>query len=284
MTASGAWNGAWLAKPMMPRATKGLEPMANFDLSDFERGKKYKGDYDADLAALQDRLGELQALHILHKCRTLIVFEGWDAAGKGGAIKRLTATLDPRYYQVYPISAPTPEEKEKHFLWRFWNKLPRAQEMSILDRSHYGRVLVERVEGFCSEADWRRGYDEINAFEEAQAQIGTKIIKIFLHVTQETQDKVLQERLEDPAKRWKVTAEDFRNREKREPYLAAINDMLAMTDTPHARWAVFDGNNQKAARIAVLTHIVAELEASVPGDFPEVDAELAKLAKAAFGI
>jgi AMP-polyphosphate phosphotransferase len=253
------------------------------DLSAYESGKKYPGDYDADLADLQDRLAELQALHIVHGCRTLIVFEGWDAAGKGGAIKRLTAQWDPRYFQVYPVSAPTPEEKERHFLWRFWNKLPRAKEISVLDRSHYGRVLVERVEGYCSEAEWRRGYDEINEFEQRQAEIGTKIIKIFLHVTQETQDKVLQERLEDPAKRWKVTADDFRNRSKREGYLAAIRDMLAKTDKPDARWVVFDGNNQKAARIAVLTHIVAELEASVPKDFPEADPELAKLAKEAFG-
>jgi AMP-polyphosphate phosphotransferase len=267
---------------MIPPETRGFELMTTFDLSDFEAGKKYDGDYDADLEVLQDRLAELQALHILHKCRTLIVFEGWDAAGKGGAIKRLTATLDPRYYQVYPISAPTPEEKEKHFLWRFWNKLPRAQEMSILDRSHYGRVLVERVEGFCSKADWRRGYDEINAFEEAQAQIGTKIIKCFLHVTQETQDKVLQERLEDPAKRWKVTAEDFRNRGKRDDYLAAIGDMLEKTDEKHARWKLFDGNNQKAARIAVLSYIADELAEHVPGDFPEVDPDIAKLAQDIF--
>jgi polyphosphate kinase 2 (PPK2 family) len=253
------------------------------NLSDYESGNKYAGDYDKDLADLQNRLAKLQSLHIVHGCRTLIVFEGWDAAGKGGAIKRLTAEWDPRYYQVYPVSAPTPEEKERHFLWRFWNKLPRAKEISVLDRSHYGRVLVERVEGYCSEAEWQRGYDEINEFEQRQAEIGTRIIKLFLHVTQESQDKVLQERLEDPAKRWKVTADDFRNRSKRDAYLEAIKDMLAKTDRPHARWAVFDGNNQKAARIAVLTHVVAELAKHVPGDFPAADPELAKLAQKAFG-
>jgi AMP-polyphosphate phosphotransferase len=256
--------------------------MATINISDFESGKKYAGDYDKDLADLQDRLADLQALHIVHGCRTLIVFEGWDAAGKGGAIKRLTAQWDPRYYQVYPISAPTPEEKELHFLWRFWNKLPRAKEISVFDRSHYGRVLVERVEGYCSESDWQRGFDEINEFEQRQAEIGTKIIKLFLHVTQETQDKVLQERLADPAKRWKVTAEDFRNRSKRAAYLEAIKDMLAKTDKPHARWSVFDGNNQKAARIAALEHVVKELESSVPQVFPETDAEILKLAKSAF--
>jgi AMP-polyphosphate phosphotransferase len=253
------------------------------DLSDYEVGKKYDGDYDADLKLLQSRLSELQSLHILHEARTLIIVEGWDAAGKGGAIKRLTSTLDPRYYQVYPISAPSAEEKDKHFLWRFWNKLPGGQEIHIWDRSHYGRVLVERVEGFCSEAEWRRGYDEINEFESRQGEIGTKIIKLFLHVTQETQDKVLTERLDDPAKRWKVTAEDFRNREKREEYLDAMKDMFKRTDTHWAPWTVIDGNNQKAARIAVLQHVVKEMEASVPQEFPDADAEIMAMAQKSLG-
>jgi polyphosphate kinase 2 (PPK2 family) len=253
------------------------------DLSDYESGKKYDGDYEEDLKKLQDRLAELQSLHIIHKCRTLVVFEGWDAAGKGGAIKRLTANLDPRYFEVYSISAPTAEEKNKHFLWRFWNKLPDACDIHILDRSHYGRVLVERVEGFCSEAEWRRGYDEINEFESRQGEIGTKIIKFFLHVTQKTQDEVLTERLDDPAKRWKVTTEDFRNREKRGDYLAAMDDMFARTDTRWAPWIVIDGNNQKAARIAVLEHVVRELGASVPQEFPETDVEISKLAKDVLG-
>ena len=252
-------------------------------ISDYESGKKYDGDYDADLKQLQDRLAELQSLHILHNARTLIVVEGWDAAGKGGAIKRLTANWDPRYYTVFPISAPTPEEKDKHFLWRFWNKLPGKQEISIWDRSHYGRVLVERVEGFCSEAEWRRGYDEINEFESRQGEIGTKIIKLFLHVTQETQDKVLTERLDDPAKRWKVTAEDFRNREKRDAYLEAMKDMFKRTDTHWAPWTMIDGNNQKAARIAFLTHVVKELEASVPQEFPEANEEILAMAAESLG-
>ncbi len=252
------------------------------DLSNYETGTKYSGDYDEDLAKLQDRLAVLQSLHILHKWRTLIAIEGWDAAGKGGAIKRLTANLDPRYYQVYSISAPTTEEKDKHFLWRFWNKLPGKCDINILDRTHYGRVLVERVEGFCSEAEWRRGYDEINEFESQQADIGTKVIKIFLHVTQETQDKVLSERLDDPTKRWKVTAEDFRNRAKRADYQDAMHDMFKHTDTRWAPWQVIDGNNQKAARIAVLEYVTQELEACIPGDFPEADPAIVKLAGEAF--
>ncbi len=251
------------------------------DLSDYEDGKKYGSDYADDLATLQKALAEQQALHILHKRRTLIVIEGWDAAGKGGAIKRMAARWDPRYFQVYPISAPTAEEKGKHFLWRFWSKLPGPREIHIWDRSHYGRVLVERVEGFCSETEWQRGYDEINEFESQQIEIGTKLIKIFLHVTQKTQDKVLKERLDTPSKVWKVTAEDFRNRGKRAEYLEAFNDMFKHTDTRWAPWQVFDGNNQKSARIAVLTHILAELKTDVPQDFPEASPELLELAKQA---
>lgn len=255
----------------------------SIDLFQFEAGKIYTGTYDTDLKSLQDRLSELQALHILHEARTLIIVEGWDAAGKGGAIKRMTSLLDPRFYQVFPISAPTSEEQDKHFLWRFWNKLPGKREISIWDRSHYGRVLVERVEGFCTEAEWRRGYDEINEFESRQGEIGTKIIKIFLHVTAETQDKVLIERLDDPTKRWKVTAEDFRNREKRDEYLDALKDMFKRTHTHWAPWTVIDGNNQKAARIAVLTHVIAELEASVPQEFPDANPAIVALAQRTIG-
>lgn len=255
----------------------------SIDLSQYEAGKKYIGGYDADLKSLQDKMSRLQALHIVHGARTLIIFEGWDAAGKGGAIKRMTSSLDPRYYQVFSITAPTVEEKDKHFLWRFWNKLPGKREISIWDRSQYGRVLVERVEGFCSEAEWRRGYDEINEFELRQSEIGTKIIKIFLYVTGETQDKVLTERLDDPAKRWKVIAEDFRNRRRRGDYLAALEDMFKRTNTRWAPWTVIDGNNQKAARIAVLTHVIQELEKSVPQEFPDVNPDIVTLAQKAIG-
>lgn len=252
-------------------------------LAEYEAGAGYEGNYAKDLARLQKQLAKQQALHILHGCRMLILFEGWDAAGKGGAVKRLTANWDPRYFEVYPISAPTAEEKAKHFLWRFWSKLPGPREIHILDRSYYGRVLVERVEGFCSEDAWRRGYDEINEFEAQQGDIGTKIIKIFLHVTQETQDRILKERLDAPSKRWKVTAEDFRNRDKRPAYLAAMSDMFERTDTRWAPWAVFNGNNQKAARIAVLNHILQEMKSHIPQEFPEIDEEIMRLARESLG-
>ena len=253
------------------------------DLSEFEKGAKFKGDFDKAIEALQERLAELQALHIVHGCRTLIVVEGWDAAGKGGAIKRMTAHWDPRYFDVFPISAPSDEEKERHFLWRFWMKLPRKRAISVLDRSYYGRVLVERVEGYCTEAEWQRAFDEINEFEAQQQDIGTRIIKIFLHVTQEKQDKVLKERWQTPAKQWKLATDDFRNRSKRAEYLVAMHAMFEHTDTRWSPWKVIDGNNQKAARIKFLEHVIEQMAAHVPAEFPPVDPDVDRLAMALFG-
>jgi polyphosphate kinase 2 (PPK2 family) len=253
------------------------------NLSDYETGAKYRGDYEKDLCGLQDRLGRILAAYILHGKSALIVCEGWDAAGKGGAIQRLTAKWDPRAFQVWPIKAPTPDEKARHFLWRFWTKLPGAGEVAVFDRSWYGRVLVERVEGLASEAEWRRGYDEINEFEAQQAFDGTLIVKLFFHVTQAAQDERLKARIAHPWKRWKVSADDFRNRLKRPQYLDAIEDMFAHTDTAWAPWAAIDGNNKKAARIAALTAVAERLEAAVPMTPPEADPDILALAREAFG-
>ncbi|MFN4097029.1 MAG: polyphosphate kinase 2 family protein [Sphingomonas sp.] len=240
------------------------------DLSDFEHGKKVN-DYADRLAALQERLGHIQTAHIIHKRRAIIVFEGWDAAGKGGIIKRLTADWDPRYFEVWPIAAPTPEELSHHFLWRFWRRLPAQHNIAVFDRSWYGRVLVERVEGFATKAEWRRGYDEINDFEAQQAETGATLIKLFVHVTQETQDKRLRERIESPWKRWKTGLDDYRNRARRADYLNAMHEMFARTSTDAAPWVVIDGNDKKAARIAALTAIADALEARVPMEPPALD-------------
>ncbi|WP_373488968.1 polyphosphate kinase 2 family protein [Blastomonas sp.] len=252
-------------------------------LANYEKGGGFDGDYVEALKLLQRRLSLAHARHIVHGHRAIIVMEGWDAAGKGGIIKRMTAEWDPRYFHVWPISAPTPYEKDRHFLWRFWQKLPGSREVCVFDRSWYGRVLVERVEGFCSERDWKRGYDEINEFEAQQVDGGTAVIKLFLHVTQTTQDKRLADRLSVPEKRWKVTADDFRNRARRDDYLEAMQAMFKQTDTRWAPWAVFDGNNKKAARIAAMTHVAERLEASVPKDLPEADPALVEMAREAFG-
>ncbi|HYD37055.1 MAG TPA: polyphosphate kinase [Allosphingosinicella sp.] len=252
-------------------------------LSDYEDGARYRGPYADDLAALQERLSRILVAHIVNRKSAIVVCEGWDAAGKGGAIKRLTAEWDPRAYKVWPIAAPTEEEKARHFLWRFWTKLPKSGEIAVFDRGWYGRVLVERVEGFASEAEWRRAYDEINEFEAQQAFGGTTMVKLFFHVTGETQDERLKARLDHPWKRWKVSAEDFRNRSRRDDYLAAAHDMFESTNTRWAPWTVIDGNDKKSARIAALTRIAEALEAACPATPPELDAEVARLAREAFG-
>ncbi|HEX7874756.1 MAG TPA: polyphosphate kinase [Sphingobium sp.] len=253
------------------------------DLSDYEKGAAYDGDYQDALKQVQRRLERVQTAHIVHGKRSVVMFEGWDAAGKGGIIKRMTASLDPRYYHVWPISAPTEIELGHHFLWRFWTRMPTTREIAVFDRSWYGRVLVERVEGFASKPEWKRGYDEINAFEAQQCESGNAVIKLFLHITQDMQDKQFAERLDDPWKRWKTGAEDYRNRAKRKDYLKAYHAMFEKTDTKHAPWIVIDGNDRKAGRIAALTAIAEALERHVPMKPPPVDEAVVKLAQEAFG-
>jgi polyphosphate kinase 2 (PPK2 family) len=253
------------------------------NLSDYESGARFRGDYSAALEELQERLARILVAHVVYKKRSIVVVEGWDAAGKGGAIKRLTAEWDPRSYSVWPIAAPDEEEKARHFLWRFWRRLPGTGEIAIFDRSWYGRVLVERVEGLANERQWRRAYDEINEFEHQQVDDGSAIVKLFFHVTQETQDERLQARLDHPWKRWKVNEEDFRNRARRDDYLKAAADMFERTNTRWAPWQVIDGNNKKAARIAALTHIADALEKHVPMKPPKPSPEIEAIAREAFG-
>jgi polyphosphate kinase 2 (PPK2 family) len=252
-------------------------------LSDFEAGRKYDGDYEADLAALQERLARIQIAHIIHGKTAIIMFEGWDASGKGGVISRSTAGWDPRWFQVWPIAAPNEEERVRHFLWRFWKRLPGKGEINIFDRSWYGRVAVERVEGYCSEAEWKRAYDQINEFEAQLTESGNTLVKIFMHVTQEEQDERFRERLEDPWKRWKTGKDDYRNRARRADYLDAYDDMFDRTDTRWAPWTVIDGNNKKSARIATMTSIADQLEKKVSMVPLPADPELVRLAEAALG-
>jgi polyphosphate kinase 2 (PPK2 family) len=253
----------------------------SINLSDYESGKKFDGDYSDALAAVQERLAHIQVAHIVHKKRAVVLFEGWDAAGKGGIIQRLTAQWDPRNFDVWPIAAPTENELAHHFLWRFWNKLPGSANIAVFDRSWYGRVLVERVEGFATEAQWRRGYDEINEFEAQQADSGTTIVKLFIHTTQKEQDERLKARLDHPWKRWKTGADDYRNRDKRDAYLDAMAEMFRRTDTRWGPWCAIDGNNKKAARIAALTAIADRLEANIDMTPPPLDPAVEKLAREA---
>lgn len=253
-------------------------------LSDYETGPKHEGDYEQALAAVQTRLANVQVANIVHGRRVIIMVEGWDAAGKGGTIQRLTARWDPRYFEVWPIGVPSPEEKAHHFLWRFWAKLPGDGDISVFDRSWYGRVLVERVEGFATEKEWRRAYDEINEFEAQQKDSGTTIVKLFLHISQEEQDRRLRARLEDPWKRFKITADDFRNRQRRANYLAAMEDMFRLTDTRWAPWKVIDGTHKKYARLTALQYVADVLEKALPVKPPIVDPAIAQLAKEHLGV
>ena len=249
---------------------------------DFPYDKKMKReDYDAALEALQVELVKVQFWLQATGKRVMAVFEGRDAAGKGGIIQRLTAEWDPRHFEVHPIAAPTAVEKAQDFLWRFRNRLPEPGDITIFDRSWYGRVLVERVEKYASDDEWRRAYDEINAFEAELVESGTTLVKLFVHVSQKEQDRRLKDRLDDPWKRWKTGLDDYRNRSRREDYLSAMHDMFARTDTGGAPWVVINGNDKKSARIHALTAVADQLEAHVDMTPLPLDPELERVAKAA---
>jgi AMP-polyphosphate phosphotransferase len=191
-------------------------------------------------------------------------FEGGDASGKGGAIKRLVAQLDPRHVRVVQFAAPTHDEKRHHFLWRFWPSLPGWGGMAVFDRSWYGRVLVERVEGLATREQWLRAYDEINGFERTLADEGMILIKFWLHISGDEQLKRFKRREKDPLKSWKLTDEDWRNREKRAEYKQAVEDMVARTSIePHARWHLIPAESKRYARVAVIETVIAEIEAGM---------------------
>jgi AMP-polyphosphate phosphotransferase len=193
----------------------------------------------------------------------LVIFEGWDAAGKGGAIKRLVDYLDPRHYRVEQFAAPTYDEKRHHFFWRFWPVLPGLGGMTVMDRSWYGRVLVERVEGYANEAQWQRAYREIVDMESTLAVEGTIIVKFWLHMSEEEQLRRFERRRDDPYRAWKLTDEDWRNRNKRTAYEKAIEEMLKRTDHANAPWRLVSGENKRWARVAVVSETVEAIESGL---------------------
>ncbi|CAM4325230.1 polyphosphate:AMP phosphotransferase [Bordetella muralis] len=219
-----------------------------------------KDDYESELGLLQGRLARAVRSDAFKKRSLILAFEGQDAAGKGGAIRRITHALDLRQVDIHPIGAPMHDELMHPYLWRFWRRLPRQGRIAIFDRSWYGRVLVERVEGFASSADWRRAYAEINDFERQQTDHGAIVLKFWLAITPEEQLQRFHERERSPFKNFKITPDDWRNREKWNQYASAANDMLARTDTDHAPWHVIGTNDKRYARVHVLKSIVAALE------------------------
>lgn len=241
--------------PVFP--VRGTTVLSSLDMSQHLT----KPDYKKKLKECQARLNQLHRKALKKKISTLMMFEGPDAAGKGGAIRRVTAALDARHYQVLPIAAPTDEERAHHYLWRFWRHLSRAGRINIFDRSWYGRVLVERVEGFASEDEWKRAFAEINEFEEQLTDHGILLLKYWVHISKDEQLARFKAREETPHKRWKLTEEDWRNREKWDDYEWAVNDIVEHTSTHSAPWVLVEGNDKRFSRIKVITTFCDRLEA-----------------------
>ena len=222
-----------------------------------------KETYKKKLVELQVKMRELEFAIFNQRIPAIVVYEGWDAAGKGGNIKRVVEKLDPRGYSVISIAAPRGDEKTHQYLWRFWNHIPKAGHIAIFDRSWYGRVLVERVEGFCSTEDWKRAYQEINEFEGQLDSFGTVIVKFWINITKDEQQRRFDERQNDPFKNWKLTDEDLRNREKWDTYSEAVEEMLLRTSTHYAPWTIIEGNDKYHARIKTLQTITDAIEAAL---------------------
>jgi len=272
--------------------------MTNHDLSDQRHSlpelKESKGSKpgardlasgagDEDFSSLQTKMLAIQQAYLTQRRRAIIVFEGWDAAGKGGAIRRLVERLDQRHVRVWPVGPPNPVEQSIHYLYRFWRHLPEPGHIAVFDRSWYGRVLVERVNKLIPAVDWQRAYHEINQFEKMLTDDGVRLIKIFLHISAGEQSRRLHERLVTPYKRWKLSVDDFENLDKRKAYGKAVNDMLDQTWTKSAPWQVIATDSKNQARRMVLNHVTECLSREVdigPLDLPD---DVRKAAKAAFG-
>ena len=217
-------------------------------------------EYKKELKKYQQKLARLHNEIYRKRIPVVVCFEGWDAAGKGGAIRRLAKPLDPRGCTVYPIASPEPHEKNRHYLWRFWTRLPRSGHVAIFDRTWYGRVMVERLEGFCSENDWKRAYNEINEFEQELTRSGAVVLKFWLQIDSDTQLARFTDRQNTPEKQWKITDEDWRNREKWGDYALAISEMLEKTSTKDAPWHIIESVDKLYARIKVLKIVTVALE------------------------
>jgi polyphosphate kinase 2 (PPK2 family) len=239
------------------QALKEMETV--LDKVDLTQSLKRK-EYEEQLKEYQFRLRELEFRCFDERRAVIIGYEGWDAAGKGGNIRRVTEALDPRGYSVIPIAAPKGDDATHHYLWRFWRQLPKAGHLAIFDRTWYGRVLVERIEGFCSEAEWRRAYQEINEFELSLTNFGTILVKFWLHISKEEQLRRFKEREKIDYKQYKITEEDWRNREKWDAYRQGVVDMVQNTSTSYAPWTIVEANDKLFARIRALSTIVAAIE------------------------
>jgi len=240
--------------------------------------------YQRRVAHMQDALRLVQQAYLGTHERAVVVLEGWDTAGKGGVVRRLGWALDPRSFKVHAVAAPTAREKSLHYLQRFWERLPEHGQIVVFDRSWYGRVLVERVEGYATPFEWQRAYAEINDFERVLAADGMRLVKIFLHITPEEQLRRFEARLVDPLKRWKLSYEDFRNRGRWKDYETAIEDMIEKTSTAIARWHVIPANSKSYGRLAAFQIIRERLEAGIALEPRTLAPEVAEAAQRYLGI
>lgn len=222
-----------------------------------------KEEYKEQLSKLQKKIEKLHGELYRRRIPVVLGFEGWDAGGKGGAIKRLTEKMDPRGYVVHPTASPNDIEKAHHYLWRFWVDMPKAGHVTIFDRTWYGRVMVERIEGFCTKSEWQRAYKEINDMERDLTDDGAIVLKFWMHIDKNEQERRFKARQENPEKQWKITDEDWRNREKWELYEEAVNEMILRTSTKNAPWIVVEGNCKYYARIKVLKTVIKAIEAKL---------------------
>ena len=250
-------KGRYVGKPFDEKfPLLDMPKLRDVDLSPALTDEEYK----RELKKLQKRLGELHNVIYRKKIPVILCYEGWDAAGKGGNIRRIARPLDPRGFDVMPIASPEPHEKNRQYLWRFWTRLPRSGHVCIFDRTWYGRVMVERLEGFCEEDDWKRAYNEINEFERQLTDWGAVVLKFWIHIDQDTQLQRFTDRQNTPEKAWKLTEEDWRNREKWPQYEEAIDEMLQKTSTKNAPWFIIESNDKKYARIKALRIVIDALE------------------------
>jgi polyphosphate kinase 2 (PPK2 family) len=254
-----------------------LAAIKRFPVADF-------ADYERRLAEMQHTLQRVQQAYLGTSHRAIIVLEGWDTAGKGGVVRRLGWALDPRSFKVHAIAAPSNREKSLHYLQRFWERLPAHGQIVVFDRSWYGRVLVERVEGYATPREWCRAYNEINDFERMLLEDDTRLVKIFLHITPKEQIHRFRARLTDPLKRWKLSYEDFRNHGRWNDYEAAIEDMVETTSTERSPWHLVPANNKPFGRIAVFRVIADRLSKGVALEPRALDPEVADAAKQLLGI
>ena len=257
MIDKGLENGRYVGKPFGEKfPLLKMQKLSEVDLSPALDDEEYR----KELKKLQKRLGELHNTIYRKKIPVILCYEGWDAAGKGGNIRRIARPLDPRGFDVMPIASPEPHELNRQYLWRFWTRLPRSGHVCIFDRTWYGRVMVERLEGFCSEDDWKRAFNEMNEFERQLTDWGAVVIKFWIHIDQDTQLARFNDRQNTPEKQWKLTEEDWRNREKWPQYEEAIDEMLQKTSTENAPWYIIESNDKKYARIKTLKIVIKALE------------------------